>query len=493
MVSEAQRPRRAGRLLRADARLARRPQRLVVRRHRLQRQPADVLAVAQPEGARPRGDAARAARRPARCRKLRRDGQPVVVEHAHGQGRRLRRLRGRGRQPTRPPTRPTRRAPDDHRGRRDAPTPRATRPSRGRPTSRRPRSSSTAAPPTLGYEVEDTALVTDHSVELTGLAPGTTYYVPRHARPTPPATPRPPRRRRPRSRTPAGALVDIRTAEFAAGTRAEHVRRRHARRHRRRGAARSRRVGEEFDGTGAARRLDLASRGRRRLRLRRRRLAARRQRPSRYTDAATSPGRARSSSRPRSSPSTTRASASRQRLQRLPVRGLHDRQQRRRHSALRRSAAPRPATRPTTPLPDVEPVRAAPLPDRVDADHGPATTSTARSSRRTPSRSPQRDAPDASATTASSAPASRSTGCAWAPTRRPARSPRACSTAARAPTTGSTLTATRTLPAGTAITYQTRTGATRDAGRDLVGLAERRRRRRDRQPGRALHPVPRAR
>ena len=47
------------------------------------------------------------------------------------------------------------------------------------------------------------------------------------------------------------------------------------------------------------------------------------------------------------------------------------------------------------------------------------------------------------------------------------------------------------LPAGTALAFDTRSGATPQPGRELVGVAARRRRRRDRQPGRPLHPVPR--
>ena len=59
-------PRRAGGLLRADARLARRPQRLVVQGRGLLGRAAHLLGGHEPEGARARGDAARAVRlRPA--------------------------------------------------------------------------------------------------------------------------------------------------------------------------------------------------------------------------------------------------------------------------------------------------------------------------------------------------------------------------------------------------------------------------------------------
>ncbi len=72
--------------------------------------------------------------------------------------------------------------------------------------------------PSLGFETEDTALVTDHRVELSNLQPGTTYYGRVTSvdgagnSVTAPATPV-------TFTTPPGTLVDSRTAEFAAGTR----------------------------------------------------------------------------------------------------------------------------------------------------------------------------------------------------------------------------------------------------------------------------------
>ncbi|MBN1529107.1 MAG: hypothetical protein JW895_08600 [Thermoleophilaceae bacterium] len=71
----------------------------------------------------------------------------------------------------------------------------------------------------LGSQVTDPARVTRHEVELTGLGPGTTYFFRvtsadalgnSASAPAAPAT----------FATPAGGLVDSRTAEFAAGTRA---------------------------------------------------------------------------------------------------------------------------------------------------------------------------------------------------------------------------------------------------------------------------------
>jgi len=70
----------------------------------------------------------------------------------------------------------------------------------------------------LGYAAEDTALVTEHRVELSNLQPATTYHVRVTSADaagnsvTAPATPI-------TFTTPAGTLVDSRTAEFAAGTR----------------------------------------------------------------------------------------------------------------------------------------------------------------------------------------------------------------------------------------------------------------------------------
>ena len=86
----------------------------------------------------------------------------------------------------------------------------------------------------LGSEREDTAEVTDHVVELTGLQPATTYTykvsstdTAGNTRSAPTAT----------FTTPASALVDSRTAEFAARLRHRHVLRRHADGPGRRGAA----------------------------------------------------------------------------------------------------------------------------------------------------------------------------------------------------------------------------------------------------------------
>jgi hypothetical protein len=69
----------------------------------------------------------------------------------------------------------------------------------------------------LGYEAEDTALVTEHRIELTNLQPSTTYFGrvtsvdaagnSTTAPPTPVSF-----------TTPAGALIDSRTSEFGAGT-----------------------------------------------------------------------------------------------------------------------------------------------------------------------------------------------------------------------------------------------------------------------------------
>ena len=54
-----------------------------------------------------------------------------------------------------------------------------------------------------------------------------------------------------------------------------------------------------------------------------------------------------------------------------------------------------------------------------------------------------------------------------------------------------TLTSQRTLPTGSGIAFETRSGGTSRPDAELVGVAAGRRRRRDRKPGGALHPVPR--
>ena len=104
--------RRAGRLLGADARLARRPQRLVVQRTSpTAAAQLTLLGRHEPEGARARGDAARRSPAPARSRGLTRDGQPVTRETAHGQGHRATPCSTARPATTWPPTPPTPRAP----------------------------------------------------------------------------------------------------------------------------------------------------------------------------------------------------------------------------------------------------------------------------------------------------------------------------------------------------------------------------------------------
>ena len=157
------------------------------------------------------------------------------------------------------------------------------------------------------------------------------------------------------------------------------------------------------------------------------------------------------------------------------------------------AAAPRPGERRADAAAGRQPVRPAPLPDRVDASTRRATTSTARSvaTHNVTIAGPMR--PMASATSASSAPACRSH---WLRDEHATRQRHVHSRVLDGGPGRERLADADgdqpTLPAGTAITYQTRTGATPDAGRELVGVAERRRRRRRREPGRALHPVPRA-
>ena len=164
--------------------------------------------------------------RPAR-RKLRRDGQPVSVEPQRRSRASTTSCSTASAAATRPPTRPTPSAPDDHRRRGRPPTPRATRPCRW--TTDEPSTSIVDYGRTtaLGFEAEDTrrSPTTASSSPASSPARPTASASPR---PTPPATP-PRRRRRPATfTTPAGTLVDSRTSEFAAGTPQRHLRRRHA-------------------------------------------------------------------------------------------------------------------------------------------------------------------------------------------------------------------------------------------------------------------------
>ena len=261
--------RRAGRLGAADADLARRPQRLVVRR----RSPgtANTLDFTIAVGAgreRPAGDGADAARRSAPLTASRATASPVADDHADDQGRRVRVLRRRRPAATRRPTRSTTTAPaisdvaaaaaarrhrDDHLDDR-----------RGVAT----RASTTApAPGSLDLDVRATPRwSTSHSVQLTGLAPNTTYYyrvTSADAAATPPPSPSAARPRAASRRRPP-AFTDTTVADFGAG----HHRRRHLRRRdrRRRGhpdADRGRRSSRADPAAGRLVEPDLGDPGRR--------------------------------------------------------------------------------------------------------------------------------------------------------------------------------------------------------------------------------------
>ena len=82
-------PRRARHLGRADARLDRRPQQLVLRRARLRRRPPAVHAQAGHRRTRARGDGARAPHPPGALVGLTRNGVPVATSSARGQGDRV--------------------------------------------------------------------------------------------------------------------------------------------------------------------------------------------------------------------------------------------------------------------------------------------------------------------------------------------------------------------------------------------------------------------
>ena len=96
----------------ADAQLARRPQRLVVRQHRLQRQPADLLDLVTNDKARGLQAMLPASSATGPLVKLHARRPAGVVDQAHRQGRRLRRLQGHRR-------RLHGRLRDRHRGARD--------------------------------------------------------------------------------------------------------------------------------------------------------------------------------------------------------------------------------------------------------------------------------------------------------------------------------------------------------------------------------------
>ena len=174
--------------------------------------------------------------------RLERDGQPVSWNAPHRQGHGLRGLRRHGRRVLGDLRRRHDRA-RRVRARRHRLTARGTPPSAGRPTSLRPRSSSTAAPPPSGRRSPSSAEVTDHEVELGGLAPDTTYHFRVSSTDTAgntttspavgsaPAT----------FQTPPDALVDSRTLEFAAGTQSNTRAGADPRRARRRGSAEARR------------------------------------------------------------------------------------------------------------------------------------------------------------------------------------------------------------------------------------------------------------
>ena len=208
-------PRRAGGLLGTDAGLARRPQRLVLRQHQLQRRAPELLAQHEREGARPAGDAAGPLRdRPAVQAHARRPAG--LVESPHGQGRRLRRLRRQGRE-----LRGHLRQRHD-RSRISGVT--ATADAEGHATVKwttdEPSTSVVEYGRTtaLGSEKADSAQVTDHSVELGGLQPNTTYNFRVRSADSAGNTASSPAGAPATFSTPPGALVDSRTAEFAAGS-----------------------------------------------------------------------------------------------------------------------------------------------------------------------------------------------------------------------------------------------------------------------------------
>ena len=294
--------------LRADAHVARRPQRLLVRQHRLRRQPLTFTLTAHPTRAAWRR-CCRRAPPPARCRKLTPRRPARVVDQAHGQGRRLRRLQRPPAVPTRPSTRTDTIAPEITAVARDG---RRRRPRHGDVEDRR------AVDVAGRVRPDDRARLRaartpprspSHTVELTGLAPGATYYY-RVSSTDSAGNTRHARRPRPRPfTTPAGTLVDTRTPSSPrARTRTPTPATRWTA-----PTARSRSSPRSARSSTAAAlpvRLDRAARGTLGgSTSRRRRQRCSPTAPSR-TPTTSSPARARSSSPRRSSRSTTRPSAS---------------------------------------------------------------------------------------------------------------------------------------------------------------------------------------
>ena len=231
--------------------------------------------------------------------------------HAHGQGRGLLRLQGRPQATTWPPTPTTRRRRtitqrQRHRRRRrprDGHLDRRTSP----PTSRVDYGRTAA----LGSQAADSARVTDHSIELTGLSPSTTYRFRvtlgrrRGQRGSSPAAaaPRPSARRPARSWTTAPPSSRARHAE-------QHLRGRERSPAPTARCCSSPTVGEEFDGAALPARLERAARGVSGGEVEDRRRRARRGRGLHLHDPDSTTVRASSSSAPPSGRSTTRPSAS---------------------------------------------------------------------------------------------------------------------------------------------------------------------------------------
>ena len=494
LVADAQRPRRAGGLAPrrcstgSTAATARRSANIA-----LQRRTSSVLADARnAEGARPRGDAARALGT-GPLSQLTRDGQPVSWKRRTVKGVDYVVFDGTAGAYTATYANDTTRA-GDHRASPRRPTARATRPS----------SWTTDEPSTSLVEYGRTTALGNESVghrarsrstasSSAACSPDTTYRfrvtsadsAGNTASSPPPVARDASRRRRARSST-------RRTAEFAAGTQ-----------QRARCAGQTLdgldgevqlqpAVGDEFDGGARCSGCvdepcvqpggTVVARGR----------GARR--PTArvaHTTGVLRPRRGRSSSRRRSEPVNDQAVGFGNDLTDYPMAAFttgNDGDP----SGSTPGAAPGPARRTRRRCP----ARRLGVPHRFRIEWRPSTVEllrrTACGSRSTLRRHHRRPAaPGLQRLRALRRERRRSTGCAWAATPRPARSRRACSTAARARTTGRRSRRSARCPTGTAIAFETRSGGDVGAGRELVGVAAGRRRRRDREPGRALHPVPR--
>ena len=343
----------------------------------------------------------------------------------------------------------------------------------------------------LGSQVSDSARVTDHSVELTGLSPNTTYRfrvssvdAAGNSATLPGAARRPAR-----FQTPPGR------ASWTTGPPSSAPAPRLAPTPARRWPARDGEVqlqptvGEEFEGALPAG-WEVRSWGPEGQRDHLRRRARRRRRVRLHDRLLRRPAGARVQRR-RSSPVNDQAVGLRRRPERLPLRGLQHRRRRAALSASTPRAAAAPSTETAHAAPGREPQRPAPLPHRVEP---PRTSRFYVDGALVATHSVTIDRlmrPAASDYGLFGAGVQVRLAAPGRLRRPPARSPRACSTAGPARPPWQTLTAQAAVPGRHADRLRHPLGRHAAARRRLVGVAARGRGRSDREPGGPLHPVPR--